>query len=204
LITYKTSASHRGNQADETTVTNILRNLQADAKAAGLKLSAKVVNVDKERAKKQTQRAQNKPINFQSHEFERQARAALRIRLDKFKAANADSVDSVEDLVPFVTEKGYVDKIKVGDHVYSYYDDSISMRSLRGDSFYGKPSITYEIDDSTPEYKALSRQVWDEKDEDKRDELRRTIMPPTKLKITLELKGGTIVPTNVEVEHRGY
>ena len=164
-----------------------------------------VIYGDNARLKKQDERKTARqgmiPISdVMSRQFNNDARAALRQRLDKFKASKAKRIDSPEDLIEAIMQEGYLDKIKIGDFDYKLSNDHIRLDYLKSKDKRNRAYVTYELDRSTDKYSSARRAAFaamakDDKDMDKVAEQ----LPPGKITVYLGLEGGTIAPTDVEV-----
>jgi len=174
----------------ENQVKTLIRLLQKAIRDTGGKVGMQLLTVDTERLEKRKERKANQPIDMTSQEYIRGMRQQLKIRLDQFKSSRAAQVGSVEEMLPYIIEKGYIDKINVGGFTYSLSNDRINLRSLSGkDSFHGESTIEYTIDQG-PDW----REMYRANDEENR--------PPERLEVVLGLEGGRIVPKSVRAKAR--
>lgn len=157
-------------------------------------------------------------------EFEKDAKSAFKIRLDKYKSDKTPNINTIDDMLHTIIEKGYVDKIKINNITYDYYDDRINFSYMRtGKNSFASDSnyITYKINSETAEYKQkseeyneLRQRFWekvktrkaeggsDEMTTEEEEELLKLKLP-TEIKIYLKLDGGKIVPARIEFV-KGY
>ena len=140
-------------------------------------------------------------------------KSALMARLDKFKASKAKSFDTVEEMLKFVRDEGYLDKLKVNGHNYSMYDSRMYFNDLlkqaktaKSDSWSNESYVEYRIEGSTWKLREkVSTEVQEANpDMDKKDLydlIKKTItekVPPDKLRVMYALKGGSIIPVEVK------
>lgn len=182
------------------TASNIIKSLK-DKKAP---IEMYILHADVERAEVSLKRKEARVGRIPqvvSKEFEREAKQALQRRLDLFKSSKAVGVDKAEELVTAIKEKGYLDKIKIAGFVYDVGNSRIDMDHLKRPSRYNQSYVEYKINQSTPEYKEMSKKSFEayKAGGDIADEFAKT-MPPGTIKIILKLEKGTIVPDRVETE----
>jgi hypothetical protein len=146
----------------------------------------------------------------------------LRTKLDKLKASKAKSVDSTTDLLKLIIDEGYLDKINVKGFTYKFSNERVYMRDLikaskgKADNWTNESYIEYELDSSDfyelraevrkkykPELEKLDKEAPDfEKQYDALHDKMNAEIPPQRLKVMLQLKGGSIVPVEIKAEHR--
>jgi predicted RNA-binding Zn-ribbon protein involved in translation (DUF1610 family) len=181
----------------------------AKKNAKGHEVTAIVVYEDAVRSELQNQRYSNRRghplaslkntgpgsefLHPSGKEFKDQARQALNSRLEKFKASGAAGVDTPESLVAFIKEKGYLNRIRVGNYSYKLEDSRLSVRDIatatagKVDKWGSGFTVAYRWDDT-----GNSKNYWDLGDE----------RPPYEFKVHLRLQGGNIVPTEVHLFNR--
>ena len=181
----------------------------------------------KERAARKTGVIPVKLVGKDLEDFKKLAISSLKSRLDAYKRDklknSGESVD-LKDFAKEVKKAGFLDKFLVNGFVFSYYDDRINFSKMRAGQHkpdqngYSDPSyITYRVDDSSKEYIALRDKYWDARaglsanfKDDKEawyrehEKLKKRLkVPPTRIKILLDLEGGAIVPYDVELDYTG-
>ena len=190
------------NDVKEGDILTIIRRFIKIAKDSGFKVTGKMVQVDEERSAKRAERRANPAPTKISRQ---DAARALNSRLEAYKKDNAKSIKTPEELLAFINAEGYADKIKIGDYIYEYYQDSLRMSTLKGkDSFNKTSTIEYKLDRHSDAYKKIEKELWAIDDEDEREKIREESFPPGLLSIHMALKGGSIVPTKVEADNKGY
>ena len=181
----------------------------------------------KERAARKTGVIPVKLVGKDLEDFKKLAISSLKSRLDAYKRDklknSGESVD-LKDFAKEVKKAGFLDKFLVNGFVFSYYDDRINFSKMRAGQHkpdqngYSDPSyITYRVDDSSKEYIELRDKYWDARaglsanfKDDKEawyrehEKLKKRLkVPPTRIKILLDLEGGAIVPYDVELDYTG-
>ena len=172
-------------------ISTILRKIVKAAKDKGAKISLLGVYADQERATLQKDRtaARSGVINDPSgREFRDIARRALSHRLSKFKEKKAVSIDSAEDLLQTIIEKGYLANITIAGYPYK-------MEAVRGIENLLDPERRNR-GDSYVQYNTGWRNVHDASEEG------REI--PEKLFVTFKLEGSSIVPSEVKTDARDW
>jgi len=127
---------------------------------------------------------------------------ALMSRLTQFKKERAEDV-TLEQMIDLIKRKGFLQDIKVKGIPYKLYDmDYMSMSNFTNkQAGSSKPSISYRVDDNSPEFKKVKEKAQYLKDlYDDEEELKQAyakFMPPHKIRIELGFGPGGIVPTKV-------
>lgn len=170
-------------------------------------LTAEVVEPDKEREKTKTGRVGAKSgspfytksgyagdtemnsVHPSSEGFKKLARQELLARLEQFKAGRAQGVETPEQLLDFVKQKGYLDKIKLRGVVYELRYARLDVKDIEATSA-GKrvaaisPMVTVDYVYSDSNGKSFRAQA-------NSDEL------PRSFSVGFKLEGGSIVPTEI-------
>lgn len=147
--------------------------------------------------------------------YVKELRSEIRSRLEKFKAGKAEGAKTPEELLKMVLEKGFPEKIKLGDFVYKLYRmDNMRLDNLKDQasgkklSEYDIPCIEYQHDGNDPALAKVHadlekiKKQHDFNDEEARNkyyELREKLLPSRELKIAMGFKGGSIVPMGIQL-----
>jgi hypothetical protein len=80
-------------------------------------------------------------------DFVKNNKEALRDRLTKFKEGKLDQLKTVDDVIPFLKNAGYTQKIKVGKFIYVFSRERLSLESMikPKDRWYEEPYVEYSI-----------------------------------------------------------
>lgn len=140
-------------------------------------------------------------VHYQN-DWEKEARGALRTRLDQFKSSKTKGVATHDELPEFVGEHGWLDKLLVGGFVYDYYDSRIDIKALQGKTYSKEAYVEYKLNQNTKAYKDFEDTRPAARYDTPEYEEWRAKRPPGSLKIMLKLDGGHIVPSHVQLEER--
>lgn len=159
-------------------------------KEADMEVTFKIITADLERpktsAKRQAARRGQVPLPGQADysKYISGLQSELKSKLDALKSNKAVSVNNQAEFFTYVKESGYLDKIRVGGHVYELYSDRFSFDELTGRRKpWGddKPRIEYRLENA---YRV-------NKDGP---------VAPEQLNVILGMEGGSIVPISVEAK----
>jgi hypothetical protein len=147
--------------------------------------------------------------------WENHIKSRLKDRLDVFKAQHAENFETPEEMLRVITEKGFLENIRINGLTYERADSStLSFNTIMkwkpgmGNDTWNKSYISYNIKTFTPEYEeysselrkvreALKNIITNEEEYDRQMEKYR--MPST-INIFFKFQGGMIVPADVSVE----
>lgn len=189
--------------------------LSKTLKALGIAGQLLVIYKDEERLKMQTPRKNSRygSYNYDANSlarFNKDAKGALRSRLDVFKSSKAVGVDKLEDLINAIKTKGYLDKIKIAGYTYDLKRSDIRMDYLKQPTAYNYAYVDYEMNQSTTEYEEYSNKRHAIRADTKNDDVAREeklnalmqTVPPKTIKILLKLDKGSIVPDKIQQKQR--
>lgn len=188
-------------------------------KAKGLNSVATlhVISPDEERQKEQLKRydqrrgyTPQKMDAKQIKNFKDAAASDLRNRLDAFKSSKAVGVDTVEELILAIREKGFLDKLKIAGFAYDLVDSSIRMEYLKNPTRYDHSYIRYQINQSSKEYDAWTNEWLNVRKLAREDpttipaaeEFEKT-RPVRSVTVILGLDKGSIIPVSIK-PNEGY
>jgi hypothetical protein len=127
---------------------------------------------------------------------------ALMSRLNEYKKNKADDV-TLEEMLDLIKAKGFLKYLKVKGVPYTLYDmDYMSMSNFT-DNTRSRPSISYKVNDQSPEYEKfkkkaqLLKNLYDDNEEEEFRKAYAKFMPPYKIRLELAFGPGGIVPVNV-------
>jgi hypothetical protein len=148
------------------------------------------------------------------NKFAKEARQALRFRLDKYKSSRAKGVDDPDELIQEIIKSGYLDKFKYGGFTYDLKNDYIRFGELRKGAAARdseKSYIEYGLSSNSVEYGEMAvarRELRSKLNSVGADSLEGVkiqkqmdgIRPPSTLKVILKMEGGKIVPSEIEID----
>lgn len=173
------------------------------ASEQGATLSAKQVGFDANRSALRQSRYTSKSghplfrpgkgtfMDPSGSEFRGVALTALRDRLATFKAKIAPGVDTPEQMVAFLNEKGFLDKIRIGKYAYELGNAQIDIKDVRdvtagkGSGWHKGFTVSYTWDDSQ------EGPDWYDIDGER---------PPREFTVHFKMVGGTIIPSEIHVK----
>jgi hypothetical protein len=127
---------------------------------------------------------------------------ALMSRLNEYKKNKADDV-TLEEMLDLIKSKGFVKHLKVKGVPYTLYDMDYMAMSNFTDNTRSRPSISYKVNDQSPEYEKfkkkaqLLKNLYDDNEEEEFRKAYAKFMPPYKIRLELAFGPGGIVPVNV-------
>lgn len=139
----------------------------------------------------------------------------LRQRLEKFKASKAKGFTSVVEMLEYIKNEGYLDKLKLNGLNYNMKNSNLHLgdmikkaRGAKNDNWISDSYLEYSMDwDERSDVYSKMRKEYREANpdasyEDMQDALEGKL-PPATLKVIFKLEGGVIVPSEVKLDQRG-
>lgn len=207
-------------------------------KSAGKAGSFVVIQADLTRAQRQRERTELRRgiiltpkqvaqlTKEQRVSYLRSFKNELKSRVEEFKRSNVVGPRDLKELLNWIINHGYPEKVKVGNLIYNYYSSRLNFDYLRNpeqNSYFSQDNgITYEIDEQSAAYKEARRKfneayqkLYDEltskNDGVSMNTVHNTIMNDPRIQdlivfkrftVILKLEGSTIVPSDIKFDYR--